>query len=734
VSDPSPSPAADRSEPTRVAVLGAGFIADFHLEILADTSGVEVVAVCDRDAHRAESAARRFGVPRAVGSIAELAELGVDVVHVLAPPDLHGRLVRECLEAGLGVLAEKPLVLASAEAEELGRLAAERGLPLGANHNALHHPAFASVLEAVRAGRIGRVEHVQVTLSVPLRQLDAGDTSHWMFREPRNIVYEQAVHPFSQLAELVGGVEHAHTTLLGTRELQPGQVFHDRWLVAARAERGTAEVYLAFGQPFTRHTLQVLGTDGSLEADLFHDHVAGETKTPWLDFWNSYLAGRRRAKGYRRSANRVLRHYLRQTLGLGPREDAFFAGMRGSIRAFHAALRAGSPPPVDAASAARVLRWCEAAVAELPSAAAPASGAAERWQPPEPGEPRSGEVVVLGATGFIGKRTVARLLAEGRPVTAVVRRTHSLPGVLVEGADSGQLRLVRGSLEDADALARALRGADVVLHLATGGGARWEDFERSMVGGTRAVARAAHEAGARRLVFVSSTAALYLGRDGGAAEIADGGGPDPRPEARPLYARGKIAAEHALTELARETGLAVTIVRPGIVLGEGTPMQHSGLGLWVRDNHCVGWGPGTHPLPVVWVDDVADALCRLAAYPGTDLDGQALNLCSRAPLSARELVDELRRTSGRDLHFHPRSLWLSQAMEIGKWIVKRAGGRRDAPFPSWRDLKSRAMVPPVLADLARERLGWKPVEDREGFLDAAIRGRRAGEGAEQATG
>ena len=196
---------------------------------------------------------------------------------------------------------------------------------------------------------------------------------------------------------------------------------------------------------------------------------------------------------------------------------------------------------------------------------------------------------------------------------------------------------------------------------------------------------------------------------------------DPRPKTRDVYSRGKIAAEEALLALHRQRGLPLVIVRPGVVLGEGTPMQHSGLGLWVRDNHCVGWGLGENPLPVVGVDDVADALVRLALFEGDRLNGQALNLCSRAPLSAREIVAELRRATGRDLHFHPRPLWRSQLMEIGKWVVKKVGRRPGARFPAYRDLKSRSLAPRFTSRTAREVLGWRPVDGREEFLERWIR-------------
>lgn len=713
--EPDSTPASGRGlgpGPTRVAVVGAGFIADFHLEILGGVEGVELVAVCDPVLERATSAARRFHVPHAVGSIAELPALGVQVAHVTVPPDLHVRVTRELLEQGIGAFVEKPLALSSADARELGSLARERGVPLAVNHNAVHHPSFAALLRRVEAGEIGRVEHVQVTLSVPLRQLDAGDYSHWMFRRPENIVFEQAPHPFAQVHALVGRVLSMDAIRLGTRELHPGQPFHDRWLLAARAERGTAEVYLAFGQDFTRSTLQVLGTDGSLEADLFHDHLAGERKTPWLDFWNSFLAGWRRGGALRRSARRVLFDWMKKTLGLGPRRDAFFVGMQDSMVAFHRALRAGAPLPAGADEGDAVLAWCEAAVKDVPQPSP---------QPPLPAPedtpaPRDGEVVVIGATGFVGRATVRRLLERGLPVTAVVRRRHSLPPVIADGARDGSVRLVPGSLEDGDALAEAVRGARVVIHLATGGGDTWEAVERSMVRGSARLGEVCADQGVERMVYVSSTAALYLGHDCGSDVVGDDVPPDPRPEARPLYARGKIAAEEALMALHRERGLRVSIVRPAVVVGPGSPLQHSGLGLWARDNHCVGWGLGDRPCPLVLCEDVAEALVLLAQHDGDDLDGKALNLSSRVPLTAPEVVAAIRDATGRDLHFHPRSLLVSQSMEIGKWLVKKAGGRKDAAFPSYRDLKSRQLAPALACERAREVLGWRPTDDRGAFL------------------
>jgi predicted dehydrogenase len=198
----------------RVALVGCGFIGAFHAQIMRTIPGVELAAVCDAIPSRAQAFARAHGIRAAVSSVAELVRERIEVAHLLVPPNLHGRMARELLEAGIGVLVEKPLMLDSAEACALDELARARGLPFGVNHNALFHPSFSALLARVRAGEIGRVEHVQVTHSVPLRQLDASDFAHWMFQNPRNIIFEQGLHPFTQISELVGGVQKGQAVRL----------------------------------------------------------------------------------------------------------------------------------------------------------------------------------------------------------------------------------------------------------------------------------------------------------------------------------------------------------------------------------------------------------------------------------------------------------------------------------------------------------------------------------------
>jgi len=700
-------------EPTPVALVGAGYIADFHLAALREDPDVRVVAICDPDLGRAQALAADHSVPECVADLAELPALGARVVHICTPPDLHAPLIKKALDAGLHVFCEKPLALSEDEARDLCAQAHNKRLTLAVNHNHVFHPAFRRLVQRVQAGEIGRLLHVRTQLAMPIAQLDAEQYSHWMFRAERNIIFEQGVHPISQVQHLLGAPKSIETNILSSRELLPGQQFHERFSLAVKAERGTASLDFYFGAPAARWSLEVLGTDGFIEADLHRNLVTGERKTQSLEAWDSFLAGNRRGKDLKSDARRGFWNWSLFTLKLGPRQDSFFLSMRDSIQAFHKSLRGGPAYPSNAEAIVQVTAWCDGSAGDLPSAPA----AQEPF--PEPGPARPGEVVITGASGFIGRRVVRRLLERDTPVTAVVRRLHSLPGELTEPAQDGRLRLVRAGMFDESALSQAFAGAHSVLHLATGGGDSWEAIQANMIEGARNVARIARENGVKRFTYCSSVASLC--NRPGLGLITDDEPTDARIDEREIYSRGKAYTEHALTQDFASADCEFLIARPGVVMGPGTPMQHPGLGLWVRDNHCVGWGLGQDPLPFVHVEDVGEALARMTIHEGPELDGRALNLVANVPLSAAEAVAELSRATGRDLHFHPRRFAISQAMEIGKWLVKKAGRRKDAPFPSWHDLLSRSLARPYTCNLSRDVLGWTPMEDRQDFVKQALR-------------
>lgn len=696
------APVTGRS--TRVALVGSGYIADVHLQVLRHVPDVEVVALCDSQRSRAERLAARHRVPFVCASVDELiARGGIDAVHVLVPPAAHAEVAAACLRAGWHVFVEKPLVLASADVAALDALAAERGRLLLVNHNQVFHPAVRALQSHLAAGRIGRLEHVAIQHHVPLRQLQSGDVTHFMFQTEANILLEQGVHLFSVVFALLGASRSVQTTIGARRELANGVSFVTEWNVVAQNERGTANVRMAFGKPWLETTVQAIGTDGSALLDLQRGTCWLRRKTRWLEFLDH---GKNLASGSLHLAGRAIgavAGYGLSLFGLRFPDDPFLRSMRGSLATFHAAVR-GRAAPLDAttANAARaVLTMCEGA----------AAAAGVRTSPPplptvpSPGPARAGEVVVLGGTGFVGRRCVRLLRKAGRPLTLVVRRPQLLPPELRDGS----VRLFVGDAGDPRVLAAAFAGAERVLHLATAAGDDAAAVESAMASAVRSAGEAARDARVQRFVYASSTAALWLGDDGA---VTGASGTDPLPATRGPYARGKIAAEAALRPL-REQGLAVTIVRPAIVIGHDGVLEHSGIGLWVRDNQCVGWGRGTLPLPFVLADDCAEALVRALDAPAAA--GKDYNLAGPVRFTAREFVDEMAARTGRDYRFHPTSVWWMWIQEVGKYFVK-AAARRQREWPSRRDLRSRSFRTRLECSDAERDLGFAPETDRTKFL------------------
>src|SRR5262245_38473672 len=124
-------------------------------------------------------------------------------------------------------------------------------------------------------------------------------------------------------------------------------------------------------------------------------------------------------------------------------------------------------------------------------------------------------IVITGATGVIGRRAVAEFLAAGHEVTGVTRSPRGRAILAALGAHA-----VDADVFDEASLTRAFAGASIVVNLLTHipPAARmaepnaWEENARLRTEASKAVARAAHLAGARRLVQ-ESLAMLYA--DGG---------------------------------------------------------------------------------------------------------------------------------------------------------------------------------------------------------------------------
>jgi len=183
--------------------------------------------------------------------------------------------------------------------------------------------------------------------------------------------------------------------------------------------------------------------------------------------------------------------------------------------------------------------------------------------------------LVTGGTGHIGSTLIRDLLSRGEKVRALI-----LPGEDCTGIDGFPVERVEGNVLDPASLAAAMKGVDIVYHLAgiiSIMPGRNELMRAVNVRGTMNVARAAREAGVRRLVYTSSIHAL--GRPPHGTYITEATGFDPD---NPAGEYDRTKAEGTLAVLAEvEKGLDAVIVCPTGVIGP-YDFRESELGHLVR--------------------------------------------------------------------------------------------------------------------------------------------------------
>jgi predicted dehydrogenase len=166
------------TRPLRFGILGAAKIAPAALiqpARLGTEASVEVVAA--RDEARARRFADEHGIPRVARDYAELiADPEIDVVYNPLPMHLHAHWTIEALRAGKDVLCEKPFAANAAEAERMVAVAAETGRVLVEAFHYRYHPLFARVLDIVRSGQLGMLQHMEAGFKVAIK--DRTDLRH----------------------------------------------------------------------------------------------------------------------------------------------------------------------------------------------------------------------------------------------------------------------------------------------------------------------------------------------------------------------------------------------------------------------------------------------------------------------------------------------------------------------------------------------------------------------------
>ena len=661
----------------RVGIIGAGYVSAHHLRALKTIASVEVVGIADLDLVRAKAVAKAFNLPNAYGSVEELLASGVDVVHVLTPPAFHAALAIQALQAGVHVLVEKPMAETPEQCERMIAAASSSGRTLGLVHSGRLDPIVLRGVEIVRGGGIGEVLSIDFHRSSDYPVWPGGGKLPPQYRKGSYPFQDLGVHGLAIAEAFLGEIKSAEIDFRSTG-LDTNLLF-DEWTATVDCARGPARLYLSWNVRPIRSQVIVHGTRGVMQIDCLLQTCYVTKLLPGPKFASPVICAMRNAAA---SLYEVPRNVLRFITGRLPGAP----GIHKNIREFYAALEQGAPVPVTPEEGLRLV-----------SAMAPACEAADRQRdavrqtqltPPPPAD-----VLVTGAGGFLGGTLLRRLVQEGARVRAGVRRIpkNPLPGV----------DYLAGDLGDPEYVDVLVAGVDIVFHVgaAMKGGAA--DFQRGTVVGTRNVIDACLKHNVQRVIYVSSMSVLeQAGRHTG--KVTETWPLEPHAELRGAYTQTKLEAERMVLTAAQDRGLPAFVIRPGMIFGPGAEPS-SPAGSFAMFGRWIVVGSGSLTLPLVYVDDVVDALLLGSSRPG--LEGKLVNLVDPAVVTQREFVQIVRGAKPNiKVSYVPKFVLMTAAVGI------EALGRllkRNVPLSRYR-IRSIRPLPNADQTAAQEQLGWTP--------------------------
>lgn len=260
-------------------------------------------------------------------------------------------------------------------------------------------------------------------------------------------------------------------------------------------------------------------------------------------------------------------------------------------------------------------------------------------------------VLVTGATGFVGRPLCEQLLLNGCSVRGSVRSAAALTG-LPAGMQATAFVAIGADTDWSAALA----GIDIIIHLAARVHVMDETADDPLtayrlvnVAGTENLARQAAAAGVRRLVFLSSVKVHGEESDTPYSE-------ENQPALQDPYGVSKWEAEKILHDIAAETGLEVVIIRPPLVYGPGVKANFLNLLKIVERGIPLPLAGISNARSLIYLGNLIDAIITCATHPRAA--GETFLVSDNDDVSTPQLVRQVAMALDRPPRLFPLPLFL----------------------------------------------------------------------------
>lgn len=248
----------------KIAVVGAGFFSQFHLEGWRQLPSVELVGLCDADPARAAVLAKKFDIARIFSDAAQMLDsTQPDLVDVVTPPASHAEVLDAVFQRSLPVICQKPFGVNYAQAVAMTQQAAVAGVQLIVHENFRFMPWFREAKRLIDTGVLGALHGI----SFRLRPGDGQGADAYLNRQPyfqtmpRLLVVETAIHLIDTFRYLLGEVDAVYARL---RQLNPAIQGEDAGLITFDFASGAA---------------------GLFDGNRLNDHVASNPRRTMGEMW-----------------------------------------------------------------------------------------------------------------------------------------------------------------------------------------------------------------------------------------------------------------------------------------------------------------------------------------------------------------------------------------------------------------------------------------------------------------
>lgn len=313
-------------------------------------------------------------------------------------------------------------------------------------------------------------------------------------------------------------------------------------------------------------------------------------------------------------------------------------------------------------------------------------------------------VLVTGASGFIGRALCAELSRRGVSIAGVSRDIGKLDGQLYKSIQ------IKDISPDTD-WSGMLEEIDTVIHLAARAHILNEDavdpinaFRQTNFRGTERLAYSAAASGVKRLVYVSS-----IGVNGLQTETGRPFSESDTPNPHNPYALSKLEAEQALARISAETGLEVVIVRPPLVYGGNAPGNFAQMVKVLKRGVPLPLASVHNLRSLIYLENLVDALILCAVAP--EASGNTYLVSDGEDISTPDLLRQLGAAIGQPARLFPCPASLLQ-------LAGRLAGKTDQIDRLLGSLQ-------IDSEKIRRELGWVPPYTLEQGLRATAEWYRA---------